>query len=85
MTLTQSQTQKLKALMLASHKPAFFVIDTNMQLLEWSDDVGMYGFENLQKGMDATDAFDFLVGYDGPEELCNRRRSNQYSYFGCES
>ena len=69
MTLTQSQTQKLKALMLASHKPAFFVLDNNMHLLEWSNDVEMYGFQNLQKGMDATDAFDFLVGYEGQEEL----------------
>ncbi len=69
MTLTQSQTQKLKALMLASHKPAFFVVNKNMELLEWSEDLELYGFSGLTIGADATDIFDFLVGYDGEQEL----------------
>ena len=69
MTLTQSQTQKLKALMLASHKPAFFVVNKNMELLEWSEDLELYGFSGLAIGVDTTDIFDFLVGYDGEQEL----------------
>lgn len=69
MALTQSQTQKLKALMLASHKPAFFIIDFDMRLLEWSDGLDLYGFFGLEKGADATEVFDFLVGYSGEEEL----------------
>jgi len=69
MTLTQSQTQKLKALMLASHKPAFFVVNKKMELMEWSEDLELYGFSGLTIGADATDIFDFLVGYDGVNEL----------------
>ena len=69
MTLTQSQTQKLKSLMLASHKPAFFVVNKNMELMEWSEDLELYGFSGLTIGADATDIFDFLVGYDGVNEL----------------
>ena len=69
MSLTLSQTQKLKALMLASHKPAFFVINEKMQLLEWSDHLDIYGFTDFNKFDDASEIFDFLVGYDGKEEL----------------
>jgi len=69
MSLTISQTQKLKALMLASHKPAFFVLNDKMQLLEWSDHLEIYGFEGLQKLGDASEYFDFLVGYSFLDDI----------------
>ena len=69
MSLTQSQTQKLKALMLASRKPAFFVVNKKLELLEWSADLELYGFNGLEVGIDATNIFDFLVGYESGQEL----------------
>ncbi|MGH1426448.1 MAG: ATP-binding response regulator [Arenicella sp.] len=69
MSLTRSQTQKLKALMLASHKPAYFVMNAKLELLEWSNNLEEYGFTGLRQGVHASDVFDFMVGYDGESEL----------------
>jgi len=69
MPLTQTQTQKLKALMLANSKPAFFVVNESLTLLDWSDDLIGYGYEGLVKGVDCTDVFDFMVGFDPAEDM----------------
>ncbi len=69
MPLNQTQTEKLKALMLANNKPAYFVLDDSLHLIDWSDNLSSYGFEGLEKGEDATDIFDFLIGFDPVEDL----------------
>lgn len=69
MVLNQTQTQKLKALMLANNKPAYFVVDPSLKLLDWSDNLLGYGFYGLEKGIDSTEIFDFMVGHNPDEDL----------------
>lgn len=59
----KSKTQRLKMLLLASCKPAYFVMDETLQLIEWSENLQEYGYQNMEYGQPATDIFDFLVGY----------------------
>ena len=64
-----SQTQKLKQLMLASTKPAYFVMSNQMHLIEWSENLSDYGYENLRFNCDASNIFNFIVGYEVGETL----------------
>ncbi|MGH1538875.1 MAG: ATP-binding response regulator [Arenicella sp.] len=63
MTLSDSKTQKLKKLLLASTKPAYFVTNAKLELLEWSENIQEYGYVGLSLMKDCSDNFDFLVGY----------------------
>lgn len=63
MNFTDSQTQKLKKLMLASTKPAYFVMDQQGVLLECSDNLSDYGYADIAIGQDCFEFFDFLIGY----------------------
>lgn len=69
MSSTDSQTQKLKKLMLASTKPAYFVMDDNMHLIEWSENIVDFGYEDMVFDQDASDCFEFIVGYSVGETL----------------
>jgi len=64
MQLTDSQLTKIKSLMLAQTQPAYFIMNNEMKLLEWSDNLAEYGYQGMEKGLDADEVFDFLVGYD---------------------
>jgi len=69
MSANDSQTQKLKKLMLASTKPAYFVMNDQMRLVEWSENLDDYGYNNLDFDVDTSDIFDFMVGYSLGETL----------------
>ena len=69
MNQADSQTQKLKKLMLASTKPAYFMMNQEMRLVEWSENLVDYGYEDLHLNNDVTDIFAFMVGYGLGETL----------------
>jgi len=64
MQLTDSQLTKIKSLMLAQTQPAYFIMNNEMILVEWSDNLAEYGYQGMEKGIDADEVFDFLVGFE---------------------
>lgn len=51
------------------HQLAYICVDHSMNILEFSDNVSSYGFDNVEVGGNITDVVDFMVGVNTRENL----------------
>lgn len=67
--LQTSKTINLNTLVLNKLNVAYILIDSHMQVLEYSSNLQQYGYQCPNQGKDVTEDIDFLVGVDADQPL----------------